>query len=383
MKSPRSTSSKRHLNNSGSNKAPSNPFQKQGDHTYFNAPRKIPGLGKKSQKYRTIHEFLVEKENNSLAYKIAQKVIQTANTNYNPIYLFGTTGTGKTHLLEAITRGLKANFTEYQVMFLRADEYYQYFLYALKHNQWNSFRQSCSESKVFLLDDIHLLQKKKQTQQQLLFMMDELINRGALVIISSQRRFQDLENFEPALLNRLQSGLPVKIKTISSQAVLEHCEKIAKRLSTPISPDMIEILWEQYEGSFGEFKDRFERLLIFCQESKQSITMPLLRNFVTKLKTSKKTLSQEAILEKVAQHFSLSGPECLFEKGSKRSLSEARYVAISLMKDMLSLKNHQLQEIFGQRSESTIRYALKKNKESKDLQNRYWEIKEVLKNDFS
>ena len=322
--------------------------------------------GKSSKKYKRLQEFLVDADN-MLAYRVVDNLIKSSATEYNPLVLFGASGSGKTHLLESIVQGLRRSFNKHSVIFADAEGFYSTYTQALHDHQYQSFRNQYRNCRALVLDNMHQLEKKKSTQQELLFTVNELVQKGRLFIAGSQINPRDLHQFDAALINRLESGLAVQVKPVSKNVALAHYQKIAERLSIHLSSQLVESVWNEYNGSFGEFKEKFERLLLFCRENNQHVTAPLLRNFMVKYRRQKQVVDKNVIFQAVAAYYGLEDMYTISTTGKKRSLREPKYVCMALLKDLLAITNQEIRKDFGDCSESAVRYALNKVKQEKKL----------------
>ncbi|BBM86455.1 DnaA/Hda family protein [Candidatus Uabimicrobium amorphum] len=299
-----------------------------------------------------LRRFLVD-SNNNLAFEIAKKLIKTSKLDYAPLHIFGPENSGKSHLLNAISKEIDSE--EKNIIHCFARSFYLDYIFALKNKTYQKFRQTYRETDILVLEDIDFLQKKNHTQRELLFVIDELVNKKKVVITSSQMHPKQLKQFQSALVNRLSSGLSIPIHPISNSTAQNYFGRMANNLQVSFEDGALQIITS--ECIHTELREKIEKLIVFCSETKKGVNEDLIKKCIAH--NANKKLTFEIILEVVAQHYKMEDGEVLRQKQSSHTAKEPRYLAIKMSKEALKLNNESIASYFNC-SESSVRNACKR-----------------------
>ena len=299
-----------------------------------------------------LRRFLVD-DNNHLAFEIASKVIKTSRLDYAPLHLYGPENSGKSHLLNAVGKQLQDE--EKNIICCFARSFYLDYIFSLKNRTYQKFRQTYREADVLIMDDIDFLQKKSNTQRELLFVIDGLVNKKKVVITSSQIHPKQLKQFDCALVNRLSSGLSIPIQPVAHSTAQYYFQRMANNLQVSIEENALQMITS--ECVHGELREKIEKLVVFCSETKKSLSEEIIKKCIAH--NANKKLTLEMILDVVAQHYKIEDSKALCHKQSSHTAKEPRYIAIKITKEALKLNNETIASHFNC-SESSVRNACKK-----------------------
>ncbi len=313
---------------------------------------------RKNKKEHCLREFLIEAEN-KIAYDIATSLLEDNATRYNPLFFYGPENSGKTHLLWSVYKEIQKKYEDsFEILYLTAKEFHEKFAKAARHHEYSIFRDTYRDCKYLFIEDLEYLSNKIKTQQELVFTMNALQSKSYQIVFSSQLPLR-LLNLEPLLLSRVCNGLSVSMQPLSKKAVMEYCKRVSCVYGVQGEEKAIEALWDHCGKSFGKFQKMFQHLLAILSKKKQSISLPLIERSIQACLKQTKVPTLDSMLRCVAEHYQVP-LETLKEKNGKKSLAKAKTVAIFLARDFLQMSVAQIQEIFGNRSESSIRYIMDK-----------------------
>ncbi|NUM35214.1 MAG: AAA family ATPase [Candidatus Brocadiae bacterium] len=336
---------------------------------------KAPPKQNKTDKEPSLREFLIEPEN-QLAYNIASGLIEGKEVQYNPLVFYGPENSGKTHLLHSVHKEIQKKYPDSEVMYLTAKKFHENFSRACHHKEYSIFRNTYRECQYLFIEDMEYLTNKIKTQQELIFTMNALQAKSCQIIFSSSLPLR-LLSLEAGLLSRISNGLLLPMQPLSKKTVLEYCRKTASVYGVNGDSEAFESLWEHCGKSFGNFQKTFLHIVIIMSQKKQSISLPLVQSSIKMYMEQRNPCTIEKLLECIAEYYQVP-LETLKEKNGKQSSANAKSVAIFLAKDLLGMDVKQIQEIFGKRSESSIRYIFQKIASEPSLQSDQQKIRQRM-----
>lgn len=319
---------------------------------------------------RDIHfnlfEFVVEPDAaNMAAYTIVKTFLETGACQYNPTVIYGPSKSGKTHLLKSLAQGLRKNFPSRNVLYLSGEEYYHRFAYAVRTHSYQKFRNLCRTCHYFILDDFHLLQNKMKSQEDLRHLLDFFERKGVAVIVGSRLPLDNQLAANPKfcapLVNRLQKGASLQLKPIGVATAMQFCAERAKAYQITAEEETFRVLWDTFPDDFGKFKAMIHRMFkLVSTTPSRKLALPMLDSVRARCQNRRsEVINLDKVLKTVADYYGLKSPDVLRQQRGPQSLTAPRYLAIGLAKTLLQMKPQELRETFGNRSESSIRYALK------------------------
>lgn len=308
---------------------------------------------------RSFDNFIVG-EGNRFAYAACQAVAQNPGLSYNPLFLYGGVGLGKTHLLHAI--GNAAVQEEYNVRYVTTETFTNEMIEAIRTHTNVAFRQTYRNVDVLLIDDIQFLQGKESTQNEFFHTFNSLTAANKQVVIASDRPLHLLTKLEDRLLSRFSGGLTVDL----SPPDLEHRIAIlyakAYEKGVVVSEDVARYIAEHYNDNVRELQGALNRVVAYAQLHHQPLNLSLAQKI---LEPQQRPLdhSPDAILDAVAQEFNITISEL---KGPRRTrrISVPRQLAMYLLRDVAQLSFPQIGEFLGGRDHSTVMHGATKIEKS-------------------
>jgi len=307
------------------------------------------------QRNRTFANFIVG-DGNRFAYAACQAVAQNPGTAYNPLFIYGGVGLGKTHLLHAI--GNATAEEGYNVRYVTSETFTNEMIESIRTHTNVAFRQTYRNVDVLLIDDIQFLQGKESTQNEFFHTFNSLTAANKQVVIASDRPLQLLTRLEDRLLSRFGGGLTVDLAPpdLEHRIAILHAKAYEKAVVVP--EDVIRYIAENFPNNVRELQGALNRVTAYAQLHQQPLTLSLAQRILEPHQI-RMDHNPEAVLEAVAQEFNITVSEL---KGPRRTrrISVPRQVAMYLMREVSQLSFPQIGEFLGGRDHTTVMHGVTK-----------------------
>tara|TARA_B100001540_G_scaffold230936_1_gene205094 strand:- start:2577 stop:3965 length:1389 start_codon:yes stop_codon:yes gene_type:complete len=323
-------------------------------------------------------------ESNELAYTAAKKIC-VESSHYNPLFIYSDVGMGKTHLLNAI--GLEIGEKK-KVMFVSAERFMQNFIRSLKSNDMVKFKDFFRKANVFIIDDIQFIRGKEATQEEFFHTYNELVEKGAQIVISSDRSPSNLDRIQQRIKSRLSGGLVIDIQppdlNLRKKILESKFKEIQKNFNENyyLSDEVINFLALEVTSSIREMVGALNRVLAFSKINTKSPSIyeckKILKDFIG---SNSRLINVESIQNVVANYFNLNLREMLSARRS-RSLARPRQIAMYLAKQHTTNSLPDIGRKFSNRDHTTVIHAVKKIdeliKKDNEIKQNIIEIKKKL-----
>lgn len=308
--------------------------------------------------------FVVGKSN-ELAYNAALAMAEPGAPGFNPLFLHGTTGLGKTHLMHAIGNIYLARHPDARVAYLSAEKFMVEFLAALRAKDTISFKQRLRSVDLLMIDDVQFIAGKESTQEEFFHTMNEIIGAGKRLVITADRSPQNLEGIQDRILSRMAWGLVADINPADYELRLNilHAKvsTLANRVAVP--DDVIEFLARKITANVRELEGALNRVTAFALLVNKPITLEFTRETLADLlRAHEKKLTIDEIQRKVADYYGLKMSDLLSERRS-RDVARPRQIAMYLAKKLTPRSLPEIGRRFGNRDHTTVMHAVKKVEE--------------------
>ncbi len=304
---------------------------------------------------RTFDNFIVG-EGNRFAYAACQAVAQNPGAAYNPLFIYGGVGLGKTHLLHAI--GNATSQEGYNVRYVTSETFTNEMIESIRTHTNVAFRQTYRNVDILLIDDIQFLQGKESTQNEFFHTFNSLTAANKQVVIASDRPPHLLTKLEDRLLSRFGGGLTVDLAPpdLEHRIAILHAKAYEKGVVVP--EEVIRFIAEIFPNNVRELQGALNRVTAYAQLHQQPITLFLAQKILEPHQVQVDH-SPEAILEAVAKEFNITVSELTGPRRTRR-ISVPRQVAMFLMRDLGQLSFPQIGEFLGGRDHTTIMHGVTK-----------------------
>jgi chromosomal replication initiator protein len=315
----------------------------------------------------TFDHFVIGKSN-ELAAAAAHGVSQAPGRVYNPLFVYGDTGLGKTHLMQAVAHTVLAREPSTRITFIGTEQFTNEFISAIQGRSMQEFRRRYRETDLLLVDDVQFLKGKESTQEEFFHTFNALYEAGRQIILTSDRPPSEIPGLEARLVSRFQWGMVAdidlpdlehRIAILRNKALLDHLEMT-------IPEDVIRFIAEHVRSSVRELEGSIIKLLAYASLKHREITVDVAREALRdKLRPGEPTgnsgtsLNTETIQQLVAREWGVT-PEGLRSKTRTKALTAPRQVAMYFMRELLGLQLVEIGAAFGGRDHSTVIHSLER-----------------------
>lgn len=312
----------------------------------------------------TFDQFVVGRPN-ELAHAAARRVAEGGDTIFNPVFLHGGVGLGKTHLMHAISWRMSELRPEAKVLHLSAEQFMYRFIQALRHKSTLDFKQQFRSVDVLMIDDVQFIAGKDSTQEEFFHTFNALIDEGKQIVISGDRAPGEIDGLEERIKSRLQWGLVVDIHPTDYELRLGILQSkaesaIMKDSSIVIEPKVLEFLAHRISSNVRVLEGALTRLFAFATLVGREITLDMAQECLADLlRASDRKVTIEEIMRKVAERYNLRMSDMTSARRA-RAVARPRQIAMFLAKTLTSKSLPEIGRRFGGRDHTTVMHAVKR-----------------------
>src|SRR5580693_2324905 len=309
---------------------------------------------------RNRFEAFVVGSNNEFAHAAALAVSQSPAKTYNPLFIYGGGGLGKTHLMQAIGQQTIERRKIQKVMYLSSERFINEFIDAIQHNMLVRFRKRYRQTDVLLIDDVHFLAGKERSQEEFFHTFNTLVDGRKQIVLSSDRPASEIANLEQRLVSRFEWGLTAELQPPDIETRMAILRKKAQILHVQLSQESLEFLAQRVRTNVRRLEGALMRVASFISLSGREVSRetvePLLRDILQE--EAKKIVTIDQIQKKVAEHFDVR----LADMTSKRrpaNIAFPRQIAMYLARRHTKSSLNEIGDAFGGRDHGTVLHACK------------------------
>lgn len=309
---------------------------------------------------RHCFEDFVVGESNRLAFSASRAMASAKAPLFNPLYIHGGTGQGKTHLLHAIADEYLSHFPGHAIIYMSAEKFMMEFVSAMRANDSMAFKARLRAAKLLLIDDIQFIAGKGSTQEEFLHTINQLAENGARIVISADRAPHHLDSVDARILSRLSGGLVADIQPADLD--LRRAILNAKRTSVgaaEISDAILDFLARSIRTNIRELEGAFNKLLAYAQLTGRMVDMEFAQAMLAdSVRANARRITVDEIQKACAAHYRIE-PSEMRSKRRARAVARPRQVAMYLAKKMTPRSLPEIGRIFGGRDHSTVIHAVR------------------------
>lgn len=329
----------------------------------------------------TFDNFIVGPSNN-LAFAAAKAVSKKQHEKYNPLFIYGDSGLGKTHLLSAIASEMKANFPGINIIYTPAETFTNEFLHSIQINNVEAFDEKYRSADALLVDDIQFIAGKDQTEEKFFHIFNELYNQNKVIVLTSDRPAKEIKSISDRLRTRFSSGLIADVKPPEYETRLVIIQRKAELLHFNISEDVIDYIATKLKSNIRQIEGVVTKLnaLYMVSQVKPTIAVAqtVIKDIVTDHQPTPVTIDK--VIGEVAKIYNVE-PDEMRSQRRTANISQARKVAIYVIQDVTGLAYEAIGKEFNGRDHSTVVYAIKSVKEEMERDSGFRSIVEdIIKN---
>ncbi len=298
--------------------------------------------------------------NNRFAQAAALAVAEAPATSYNPLFLYGGVGLGKTHLMQAIGNEILQSFSDKKVLYVTSEKFTNDFINCIKDNKNEQFRNKYRNIDALLIDDIQFIAGKKQVQEEFFHTFNTLHENGCQIIMTSDKPPKDIDNLEDRLKSRFEWGLMADISNADYETRLAILRKKVQLESIIIDDNILSNIAIKVDSNIRELEGTLNKILAKASLTHSPISIELAEQCINEVISRKeKIISADYIQDVVAKYFNISPKDI---KSSKRSndIAYPRQIAMFLCRDLANMPFTKIGESFGKRDHTTVMHACSK-----------------------
>ena len=335
-------------------------------------PEEVPQLTTKESElltgeYDYTFENFIVGSRNEFAYTACKSIAMAdfyAPKPYNPLFIYGPSGLGKTHLLMAIKHVVQQRNPQLNIVYTNSENFTNDVVYHLKKQTMPELREKYRSADFLLIDDIQFLSGKEQTQEEFFHTFNELHQHGKQIVVTSDRPPKDVQALEDRLRSRFESGLLADISPPDTETRIAIIKRKAELLQLDISDEIVNFIAGKLKSNIRQLEGAVKKLKINRVLTGDPITLPNAQGVIREILNDEQPVpvTVEKIIEEVSRTFEVS-PEDI--RSNKRSgpISTARQIAIYIVREITQISMKQIGQEFGGRDHTTIVYTLKKVEE--------------------
>jgi chromosomal replication initiator protein len=323
------------------------------------APRATAGESTPFEPRYTFDSFVVGKAN-EVAYNAARTMAEGGRLGFNPLFLHGGTGLGKTHLMHAIGQDYLARHPGTRVVYMSAEKFMFEFVAAMRAKDTFSFKQWLRSADVLMIDDVQFIAGKESTQEEFFHTMNELISAGRRLVISADRSPQDLDGIESRILSRLSWGLVADVNPADFELRLNI---ITKKLETmpqaSVPQEVVNFLARRISSNIRELEGALNRVVAYAMLSGKPIDMDFTQQTLADiLRANQRRVTIDEIQRRVCDHYRIRQAEMSSARRA-REVARPRQVAMYLAKQLTPRSLPEIGRRFGGRDHTTVIHAVR------------------------
>lgn len=301
----------------------------------------------------TFENFIVG-SSNKFAYAACTSVAKNPAHSYNPLFIYGPSGLGKTHLLYAITNEIKKNHPTFNIIYVKGEEFTNQMIESIGSGHTAQFREKYRRADVLLIDDIHFIAGKDSTQEEFFHTFNDLYEHKKQIILTSDRPAKDIQKLEERLRTRFEWGLPADIQPPDFELRIAIMKKKAQGLGREFPNEVLTFLAEKLTNNIRQIEGAIRKIVAYSLLGGAQITIPLVQTCISDLLVNNGVakVTPEKIISKVSSRLGVSADD-VYSKKKSGPISKARHISIYLMRKISDLSYPSIGKILN-RDHSTV-----------------------------
>ncbi len=328
----------------------------------------------------TFDNFVVG-PSNQIAHASAKAVAAKPYLNqYNPLFLYGNSGVGKTHLMLAIKNSIEINFPEKKVLFLRGEQFTNELIQAIRTQTTDLFHERFRTVDVLLIDDIHFIAGKEQAQEEFFNTFNTLYPERQIVV-TSDRPPKEIKTLEDRIRSRMESGMMADIQSPDFETRVGILKQKAIQLDLNISDDILYAIAEQIKTNIRQLEGIIKKLKAYVTVHSSTLTPPMVNKYIRDVvsETLPEPITVERIVDEVSRTYNVSADD-IYSRKKQAEIAYARQVSMYIVSQAMSLSSTEIGKRFN-KDHTTVLYTIEKiKKKIKENESERCLIEDILKN---
>ncbi len=344
------------------------------------AEKESAGIGDPPHWSEYKFENFIVGSSNKFAYAACTAVAKKPAHAYNPLFIYGPSGLGKTHLLYAITNEIQKKNPEFNIIYIKGEEFTNQMIESIGRGTTKKFRERYRKADVLLIDDVHFIAGKDSTQEEFFHTFNDLYEHKKQIILTSDRPAKDIQHLEERLRTRFEWGLTADIQPPDFELRVAIMKNKAETLGKPLSDDVLTLLAEKLTRNIRQMEGAIKKIIAYSYLSGEEITTQMAVSCISDLLSGSGPVkvTPEKIVEKVASKYGVSVQD-IYTKKRTNEISRARHTCIYLLRKISDMSYPKMASLFG-RDHATIMSSYKViEREIKNNSSFEIEINELIK----
>lgn len=318
---------------------------------------------------------------NELAHAAAQAVIKKPGVMYNPLFIHGATGHGKTHLIQAIGNHIKTTSPSKKVYYMTSEQFGQDCMNALQNQKMNIFKEKYRKYDVLIVDDIQFFSEKQKFQEELFHLFNTLYDNNRQIIFSSDKHPYFITGLEERLKSRLSAGMTVDIPAPDEESRIAIISRKASQQGIFLSQEIIDYLAHTINGNIRDLEGAVNTLLCHAQLKSKEITMIDVRNYIKNNVKPKKIIAVKDVVRIVSDFYNIK-EDTIYEKTRHKEVIRPRQIIMYILREDFNISYPSIGQKLGGRDHTTVIHSCEKIKtnikEDQSLMEEVGQIRNLL-----
>lgn len=305
---------------------------------------------------------------NELAHAASQAIIKKPGAIYNPLFIYGNTGLGKTHLLQAVGNHIKQAFPNKKVFYLTSEKFVTEFVNALQNNTATQFKEKYRKYDLLIMDDIQFLAHKDKCQEELFHLFNELYDNNKQIVFSSDKHPNYIQNLEQRLKSRFSAGMIVDIPPPDHESRTAILQAKAEQNGLMLAKETLNHLASAITGSIRDLEGALNTISCQMDLKGKELTLSEVRTLLKDSAGSKRSLSAKEVIKTIAEFYNIE-EETIFKKTRKKEVIKPRQVIMFLLREDFNISYPTIGEQLGGRDHTTVIHSCERVKQEMQTDN--------------
>jgi chromosomal replication initiator protein len=297
---------------------------------------------------------------NELAHAASQAILKRTAT-YNPLFIFGSTGHGKTHLIQAVGNNFKEDGQNKKIFYMTSERFVNDYLNSLNNGEINIFKEKYKKYDVLIIDDIQFLSAKTKTQEEFFHLFNNFHDNGKQLIFSSDKHPNFIPDIEDRIKSRFNAGMILEIQKPDFESRIQIFRKKSALMNLNLSNDMVEFLANSVEGNIRELEGILNLILCQTQLKNKELHINEVKELLKNTSKPKKNVSVKDVIRVTSEFYGID-ESSIFEKGRKKEVIKPRQVIMYLLREDFDISFPSIGDKVGNRDHSTVIHSYEKIK---------------------
>lgn len=325
-------------------------------------PQKKEGVARSSLELNrnyTFDQFVIG-PGNLFAHAAALAVCEAPARNYNPFFIYGPVGLGKTHLMQSLAQEIGLRYPHFRILYMTSEKFTNHLITAIQTRSTQQFRNRYRNLDLLLIDDIHFIAEKEATQEEFFHTFNALYDAHKQIVVSSDRPPKDIPGLEERLVSRFGWGLVADIQPPDFETRVAILKKKMERETVVVPDDVCYFIASKIKSNIRELEGALIRVIAYCTLTNEPLTLKAAQDILrASFKEEERNISMDKIQRLVAERFNLKVSD-LRAKKRTRSVAGPRHIAMYLIRHLTQHSLPEIGEYFGGRDHTTVLHAIQK-----------------------